>query len=89
MGASMTKNKWSLYKWQYSKNYPSVYYIWVDEKDTVQFIRSVEPLGFMPSFPPEIQVGNGKAELRKLNPQIKKASHKMNDESLKRGWLIL
>ena len=84
------KNTWSLYKWQYLKDYPSVWYLWIDETNTVKFMRSVEPCGFMPSVAPEINIGDGISELRCLNPEVKKVyKHKMTDEELKRGWLIL
>jgi len=68
----MSKNTWSLFKWQYSKDYPSVWYLWLDETNTVRFMRSVEPCGFMPSVAPKIGVGDGVIMLDILSPiQIK------------------
>lgn len=85
------KNTWSLYKWQDDSKYPSVYYFWVDEKNIVRFIRSVEPIGFMP-FPLPFGISTGESinQMRFTPFGIKKVyMHKMNDEQLKQGWLNL
>jgi hypothetical protein len=44
------ETKWSLWKYQPDKNYPSTWYFWVDENNILRFKRSVEPIGFMPTF---------------------------------------
>jgi hypothetical protein len=81
----MIKNKqWSLYKTQIYPKYPSVTYFWVDENDIVQFQRDISPIGYMP-IELESIVGEKKNSLF----EFKKVNHKMTQEELKKGWLLL
>ena len=86
----MSKNKfdeettWSLYKYTPNPEYPSITYFWVDENKVVKFQRSIEKLGFAP-----IKLDNI-VGLRISAFNVKKVSnHRMTDEHLKKGWLIL
>ena len=85
------ETKWSLYKVQPDKNYPSVLYIWLDENKRVRYGRTAEPYGFMP-YPFNIIVEEGEpfTNLKTyFGKNLKKVSnHSMTDEHLSKGWLL-
>ncbi len=84
------KNQWSLWKCKPQGGYPCTVYFWLNPAKLICSSRSAEPLGFMSISFGDV-IGNSISELRMQYPGIRfsKAKHKMTDEQLEKGWLIL
>ena len=92
-----TKNKfmgeWTLWKYQPNKDYPSIWYFWVDPSSHIRFCRSIEPVGCMPvnllvDIYLDVEVEKQPIAQRDfLVKNLKRVNHKMNQEQLSQGWL--
>ncbi len=50
MNKTMVENQWIVYKYQPNKDYPSIWYFWINPDGIIKYCRSIEPLGFMPIY---------------------------------------
>lgn len=83
----MVENQWTLWKYQPIKNYPSIWYFWIDPNKEIQFCRSVEPIGFLPvKLDADLWIGK-KINSQQINKFCKKVHTKMTQEELSMGWL--
>ena len=74
------ETKWSLKKLKPIKDYPCTLYIWADETGTVQYQRSVEPIGFMPLGFDNLLGMN----VKYIKGFTKVSNHKMTDVELRK-----
>jgi hypothetical protein len=79
------ETKWSLYKIKLYPNYPCFLYFWVDEDGIIRYQRPIQPTGFMPVICANM-IG---ANIKECKGLKKVSNHRMTDEELKQGWLVL
>lgn len=83
------ETKWSLQRITLENNWGHVYF-WVDENNVIQFKREINPIGFL-LLTDDNFIGVKFSELHfSKKYKLKKIeSHKMNQEELEKGWLLL
>jgi hypothetical protein len=79
---------WKLFRLDLSEG--QYVYFWVDSKNIVQFERGVSLPGWLkPADNFFGMVGESLSQLKYEIPDIKQVNHKMVDEELSKGWLLL
>lgn len=82
----MSYNIWKLYKYQPRKDYPSVWYFWVNPDGVIIYQRCVSSLGCMDFYIDMVVGGTIKP---KPYPNMKPVKSKATQEQLSKGWLML
>jgi len=79
---------WKLYRLKVTEG--QQVYFWVDPENIVKFERGTSCLGWVkPSDDYYGIVGSNLKELKDILPEVKQVNHKMTDEELSKGWLLL
>ncbi len=86
---TLVENQWTLWSHKPYKDFPSVWYFWIDPENIIRFGRSIESLGFL-KVDLKIDLWEGKkissSEMKKMG--CNKVNTKMTQEQLSLGWLI-